>query len=988
MSNLENANKIFRNGKLEKALDEYEKIISIHKELDECISFNVGLARFKLLKAKKDCSKFYQLLDTSVNLKPVRLFHDFDYALESKVLNVFKEELKENKILSNVLVTVVMPTYNRIKTIKKAIDSVLAQSHANFELIIVDDGSSDGTSNFIDNTYNDKRIKLIKGLRKGVSGARNLAIKNSTGKYIFYLDSDNFWHPEYMELMIAGFLLSGKETGYSAVKVLDENSQVMGYRGESFNWDECLRSNFVDLNPFGHSRKLITELGGFDENLNRMVDWDMILRFTKKYPPFYLPCIGTYYTESSVDKNRISVKEPYVYKKVVQVKNKYQSNFKEKLKLKFSIKIPAPYEKRMQWGDFHYAESLKESLERQGHEVILDFFGKWYERPVNSEDVVIVIRGLTEYKPRSGNINIMWNISHPDQVSYHEYNEYDIVYVASNSYASFLNLFLPVKVLPLLQCTDYNRFFYNDEDVIHSEKLLFIGNSRNEFRTVVKNATVNRLDVDIYGGGWKDFVAKEMIKGEVIPNKDLRKYYGGYQCVLNDHWESMKKYGFISNRIFDVVASGGQIISDNVPSIKDVFDDYVIVEDDPALKKPNKLANNHERMEASRYVSKYHTFDSRAKKIVNDVFGFLNILPPYELTNIVPSLNGKMKNKKKIGLFLQNGSKKPTSSAYIRLFSVLTAEILVDDYEIILLDDLNESKIKNCDAIIVQRVCISDINSAKMLTGILKKYKIPFFIDTDDAFSILPDSHPEKDYYSKLDGVLRYLMDRAEKVIFSTKNLSKNYNLPKDKFVIVPNCLDERLWINYREKKENKTVSSCGKINILYMGTATHDADFEFLMPVFDKLYKLDYDFSVTIIGALRKKIDKPWLTYKVVDKNSHKYPFFAKWLVRNNDYDLGIAPLVDNDFNHSKSDIKVLDYAAIGVPAICSKVGAYEYVISKEVCFGVNNASYEWESVLRKIFETPSLIDEKYKLAEGYLWKERNVEKASVMWRDILRKI
>lgn len=441
MDLIKKGNNALRDKKYEKAVSIYEKAIVENPNLKKIVSYNLNYAKNKCSLKNSFSNDFHSFLDFKINQKPSRLFKEFNNSEESKLIDIIECDSHFNNAISNVKVSVIMPTFNRIKTIKKAIDSVLNQSHSRLELLVIDDGSTDGTYEFIKKKYKDSRVLLIKGDHKGVSSARNLGIKKSTGEYIFYLDSDNYWRSDFLKLMIAGFLSSGAKVGYSAIKVEDESGKLLGYRGESFNWNECCKSNYVDLNPFGHSRDMIDQFGSFDEKLRRMVDWDMILRFTKNNQPFYIPYIGTIYTETSDDFNRISVKEPYAYKKIVQAKNNFSSNYVEKVKLNFAIKIPAPYEKRLQWGDFHFAESLKNSLEKLGHNVVLDYFGKWYERPTNSEDVVIVIRGLTEYEPRPGNINIMWNISHPDQVSYSEYDKYDIVYVASDSYSEFLNLF-------------------------------------------------------------------------------------------------------------------------------------------------------------------------------------------------------------------------------------------------------------------------------------------------------------------------------------------------------------------------------------------------------------------------------------------------------------------------------------------------------------------------------------------------------------------
>ena len=1004
MSNLKKANELFRSGKYNKALEHYELVLNESPLIEPLIAYNL-----KVIKEKKgktysknnvlsqstsksshgytDFDFYAKYLDFRLNGKPRRLYKTFDFAKQTSLESAFDSSDKLKKVIEGIKASVIMPSYNRKHTIERAIDSVLSQTHANLELIIVDDGSTDGTFELVKNKYKSERLKLFKGKHGGVSRARNLGIERASGDYIFYLDSDNRWNSRYVELMLAGFVATGTELGYSGVEVHDENEKLIGYRGEPFNWSECCRSNFVDLNPFAHSRTYTEKFGAFDERLRRMVDWDMILRFTKDTQPFFLPYVGTVYTETATDLNRISVKEPYAFKKVVQVKNKYGSDIVNSLKLKFALKIPAPYEKRMQWGDYHFAESLKSSLEALGHEVVIDYHGKWYERPTNAEDVVIVLRGLTEYKPRPGNVNIMWNISHPDQVSYSEYESFDLVFVASDSYAALLNLFLNKRVDTLLQCSDHKRFFFDSDLSVDESKMLFVGNSRNEYRTVVKNAIENDVDIDIYGGGWEQFIDSSNVKGTNISNFELRKYYGSYSFTMNDHWESMKKFGFISNRVFDVVASGGRVISDNVPSIRNVFEDYVLMDDRPGSFLPINNAPELLRKMASTYVSRFHSFDKRAEQILDAVYSFLGVKNVNNSNNIVPSISGNVRQTIKVGLLLQNGVRKPTSSAYIRLFTVLTAECLGGEFDIALLENTSDSCIEDCDVVIVQRVAVDSERDAESLITKLDKSKIPLIIDTDDGFSSLSESHPQKDYYSRLDMVLRQLMDGAKNVVFSTESLKDEYDdISDDKKCVIENTLDERLWLNYRASKSEVERKRTADLNILYMGTATHDNDFLEVYGALKSLVEQGYQIKLTVIGAVSSRFNENWIEFVSAPTGQERYPRFARWLREFSSFDLGIAPLNDNDFNRMKSDIKVLDYAAINIPTLCSNVPAYEALIKEEVCFWANNTAEDWEAALKELIENPEQLVEKALQASQYLWSSRNVDHAAKKWRKLLQ--
>ena len=108
------------------------------------------------------------------------------------------------------MISVILPTYNRAKEIPKSIESILNQTYQNFELIIIDDGSTDNTQEVVAR-YQDKRIRYIKNMtsKHGVSVARNIGIRESVGKYITFNDSDDVFYPDKLEKQLA-FLESEK----------------------------------------------------------------------------------------------------------------------------------------------------------------------------------------------------------------------------------------------------------------------------------------------------------------------------------------------------------------------------------------------------------------------------------------------------------------------------------------------------------------------------------------------------------------------------------------------------------------------------------------------------------------------------------------------------------------------------------------------------------------------------------------------------------
>ena len=132
---------------------------------------------------------------------------------------ILYEPSQKNIFSEQFLVTVVIPTYNRYSFIREAIESVIAQTYSNWELIIVDDGSTDDTATYI-KSIPDKRIHLLELQHCGnIAMLRNIGAKSASGQWITFLDSDDMWVPEKLETQLlqsvesldAGKGVSGEE---------------------------------------------------------------------------------------------------------------------------------------------------------------------------------------------------------------------------------------------------------------------------------------------------------------------------------------------------------------------------------------------------------------------------------------------------------------------------------------------------------------------------------------------------------------------------------------------------------------------------------------------------------------------------------------------------------------------------------------------------------------------------------------------------------
>ncbi len=218
--------------------------------------------------------------------------------------------MKEDRKTQKITVSIIMPTYNRKNIIEKAVNSVINQTYSEYELIIVDDGSTDGTEDLIKKKYRNYlkygKIKYFKQKNGGVSKARNKGLSEAKGNVIAYLDSDNYWFETYLEKMVSALFNNNVNTAYSAEEVNDDYRNNKYVRETRYDRTLILRGNFIDINIFVHKKFLYDKLGGFNESLNRLVDWDLILRYTKLNEPFFVDeVLAKYFI--SIELNNISI---------------------------------------------------------------------------------------------------------------------------------------------------------------------------------------------------------------------------------------------------------------------------------------------------------------------------------------------------------------------------------------------------------------------------------------------------------------------------------------------------------------------------------------------------------------------------------------------------------------------------------------------------------------------------------------------------------
>lgn len=243
-----------------------------------------------LIKAKRLFQKNYQ---TFLNvIEKSNLFTQ----------NVYKPEEDKSFISSNICVSVIMPCYNREISIRYSIESVLAQTWKQFQLIIIDDESTDNSLSQIGRYLFDPRITLVRIKHSGVCAARNIGLSQAIGEYVAFLDSDNLWNPRFLETMLARMGKEGCLAAYSGIQRISNKKSDYFFR--TYCYQALLQENFIDLNSILIKRELLKNIS-FDEIIYRLNDWDFILHIADRVSFHSYNFIGVAYYNTP-DTNRIS----------------------------------------------------------------------------------------------------------------------------------------------------------------------------------------------------------------------------------------------------------------------------------------------------------------------------------------------------------------------------------------------------------------------------------------------------------------------------------------------------------------------------------------------------------------------------------------------------------------------------------------------------------------------------------------------------------
>jgi glycosyltransferase involved in cell wall biosynthesis len=345
-------------------------------------------------------------------------------------------------------------------------------------------------------------------------------------------------------------------------------------------------------------------------------------------------------------------------------------------------------------------------------------------------------------------------------------------------------------------------------------------------------------------------------------------------------------------------------------------------------------------------------------------------------------------------LFVNGGTVGPhQASTYVRMFRRLDHPMVREQLGsgIVDIDTFISGAADDSDLVIVQRTAIPPRLLDEFLDRV-RRQSIPLVVDVDDnLFALEAADYRYAEYEAHLAS-LEKLTGVADLVTVSTDPLREVMQAHSLRVALVPNMLDEFLWFGatspkrttplrlrtrewLRSARANVRSLRRHRCNLVYVGTKTHADDLAILRPVMDRLREQrDIEFTLSVVGGEEETDSERWYRRVTIPPGRTSYPEFVPWLRgRARSWDLALAPLRDTEFNQSKSDLKFLEYAALGVPGVYSRVTPYERTVSDDSTgVLVANTTDAWcKAIIRLAHDAPRR-DRLTNAATQYVREER----------------
>ena len=293
----------------------------------------------------------------------------------------------------------------------------------------------------------------------------------------------------------------------------------------------------------------------------------------------------------------------------------------------------------------------------------------------------------------------------------------------------------------------------------------------------------------------------------------------------------------------------------------------------------------------------------------------------------------------------------PTPCAYIRLLQPLHHPTVTSEAEVVVTDARAIFDVE-ADIIVTQRYAIADGETADRLSAHCRRSGARLVFDLDDDLLHIPSDHPDAKALRPRAKVVRRMLRAADTVWLSTRGLAERLAALRPDAMVVENRLDERIWT------ATAPPSSDHPVRILCMGTSSHDRDFAMIEPALTRL-KAEYGgrIDIGIIGMTGRHELPPGLQRIGTPVSAMRsYPGFVQWLSSvQPGWHIGLAPLLDTEFNRCKSALKSIDYAALGLVVLASDMSVYRGSIADGLAGHlVANTSAAWYAAIDRFMRDP----------------------------------
>jgi glycosyltransferase involved in cell wall biosynthesis len=298
------------------------------------------------------------------------------------------------------------------------------------------------------------------------------------------------------------------------------------------------------------------------------------------------------------------------------------------------------------------------------------------------------------------------------------------------------------------------------------------------------------------------------------------------------------------------------------------------------------------------------------------------------------------------------------------------------------------------DAVIIERLWRGGVTLPlveELVAAIRKTGARIIYAQDDNMFDLREGMAGQEWLTEKYLSIMSYLQSQSVGILVSTERLKARLSPYHPRIVVVPNALDERLIASSPARRS----SGEGRLVVGYMGTRSHDEDVQMILPALEAAHERFGDrLEIQLVGALAREEETRAtfgrLPIRVVSPSRHDadYPLFFSWFTGTIRWDVGLAPLRDNAYNACKSDIKWLDYTAIGAAGLYSRLPPYSTVEDGETGSLADNTPEVWRDGLVRLLGDSALRAKMVRQARARLFTTRTLRHCAHRWADALDEL